>query len=79
MGPAIAALIVEPEKASRTAAKTQRPELLPLLAHTYQAAAAMLVKVGVLRAIFCNTHFDSFAFVKDNLLCNVGRILTSET
>ncbi|MDA3641308.1 hypothetical protein [Mycobacterium xenopi] len=34
------------EKASRTAAKTQRPELLSLLAQTYQAAAAMLVKVG---------------------------------
>ncbi|HEY1439953.1 MAG TPA: XRE family transcriptional regulator, partial [Mycobacterium sp.] len=46
MGPTIAALIGELEKASRTAAKTQRPELLPLLAQTYQAAAAMLVKVG---------------------------------
>ena len=46
MGPAIAALIIELERASRTAAKTQRPELLPLLAQTYQAAAAMLVKVG---------------------------------
>lgn len=46
MGPAIAALISELENASRTAAKTQRPELLPLLAQTYQAAAAMLVKVG---------------------------------
>jgi len=41
-----AALIIELEQASRTAAKTQRPQLLPLLAHTYQAAAAMLVKVG---------------------------------
>ncbi|MCV7121020.1 transcriptional regulator [Mycobacterium nebraskense] len=46
MGPTIAALISELENASRTAAKTQRPELLPLLAQTYQAAAAMLVKVG---------------------------------
>jgi len=46
MGPTIAALIIELEQASRTAAKTQRPQLLPLLAHTYQAAAAMLVKVG---------------------------------
>ena len=46
MGPAIATLISELENASRTAAKTQRPELLPLLAQTYQAAAAMLVKVG---------------------------------
>ncbi|EUA27893.1 helix-turn-helix family protein [Mycobacterium xenopi 4042] len=45
-GPAIATLISELEKASRTAAKTQRPELLSLLAQTYQAAAAMLVKVG---------------------------------
>jgi transcriptional regulator with XRE-family HTH domain len=46
MGPAIAALIRELENASRAAAKTQRPELLSLLAQTYQAAAAMLVKVG---------------------------------
>jgi transcriptional regulator with XRE-family HTH domain len=46
MGPAVAALIIELEQASRTAAKTQRNELLPLLAQTYQAAAAMLVKVG---------------------------------
>ncbi|QZA06216.1 helix-turn-helix domain-containing protein [Mycolicibacter heraklionensis] len=46
MGPAIAALIGDLENATRTAAKTQRPELLPLLAQTYQAAAAMLVKVG---------------------------------
>lgn len=46
MGPAIAALIIELERASRTAAKAQRPQLLPLLAQTYQAAAAMLVKVG---------------------------------
>jgi hypothetical protein len=46
MGPAIATLISELENASRTAAKTQRPELLSLLAQTYQAAAAMLVKVG---------------------------------
>ncbi|MGH3636987.1 MAG: helix-turn-helix domain-containing protein, partial [Mycobacterium sp.] len=46
MGPAIAALISELEHASRTAAKTQRPQLLSLLAQTYQAAAAMLVKVG---------------------------------
>ncbi len=46
MGPTIAALIIELEQASRTAAKSQRPQLLPLLAHTYQAAAAMLVKVG---------------------------------
>jgi len=45
-GPAIAALIIDLERASRTAATTQRRELLPLLAHTYQAAAAMLVKVG---------------------------------
>ncbi|OIN80669.1 helix-turn-helix domain-containing protein [Mycobacterium malmoense] len=46
MGPAIAALISELEHASRTAAKTQRSQLLSLLAQTYQAAAAMLVKVG---------------------------------
>jgi hypothetical protein len=46
MGPAIAALIRELENASRAAAKTQRPELLSLLAQTYRAAAAMLVKVG---------------------------------
>lgn len=46
MGPAIAALIGELENASRAAAKTQRPELFSLLAQTYQAAAAMLVKVG---------------------------------
>jgi len=46
MGPAIATLIIDLETASRTAAKTQRRQLLPLLAQTYQAAAAMLVKVG---------------------------------
>lgn len=46
MGPEIAALIGELENTSRTAAKTQRPDLLPLLAQAYQAAAAMLVKVG---------------------------------
>jgi transcriptional regulator with XRE-family HTH domain len=46
MGPAIAALIRELENASRTAAKNQRPQLFSLLAQTYQAAAAMLVKVG---------------------------------
>ena len=46
MGPAIAALIGELENASRTAAKTQRLQLFSLLAQTYQAAAAMLVKVG---------------------------------
>ncbi|MDD4868708.1 MAG: XRE family transcriptional regulator, partial [Mycobacterium sp.] len=46
MGPAIAALISELEHASRTAAKTQRPQLVSLLAQTYQAAAAVLVKVG---------------------------------
>ncbi len=46
MGPAIATLIRELETASRTAPKTQRPDLLALLAQTYQAAAAMLVKVG---------------------------------
>ncbi|KAA1430548.1 helix-turn-helix domain-containing protein [Mycolicibacter arupensis] len=46
MGPTLAALISELENATRTAAKSQRPELLPLLAQAYQAAAAMLVKVG---------------------------------
>jgi transcriptional regulator with XRE-family HTH domain len=46
MGPEIGTLIRELENASRTAAKTQRPELFSLLAQTYQAAAAMLVKVG---------------------------------
>lgn len=44
--PEIARLITELEAATRKAPREQRPELLPLLSRTYQAAAAVLVKVG---------------------------------
>lgn len=46
LGPALAVLLTDLEVASRTCGHAQRVEVLPLLAQTYQVAAAMLVKVG---------------------------------
>jgi len=46
LGPTLAVLLTDLEIASRTCGHTQRVEVLPLLAQTYQVAAAMLVKVG---------------------------------
>ena len=46
LGPTLAVLLTDLEVASRTCGDDQRVEVLPLLAQTYQVAAAMLVKVG---------------------------------